>query len=258
MIGYLHTRKYRYRFIIVLIFSLQNVIAQIQPPRTLRGMVLDYDKRIRLTKVFVRNLHTQIGQFNNFRGEFSLKGFDGDTVIAEVPGYRPDTSIIRSSQLSLVFYLKADGQMLPQVTVKQKKMEPKSWFDEKNTENQAIYRKNDSDNLLSSGNGSAGISIAAIYNMFSHEGKDVRKMQLYIEKEYQERVVDQRFNLDVVHHITNLQGDSLIDFMQQYRPSYFFVLLANDYDFVRFIKQSFRNYQINPDKLRLPQLQTSH
>ena len=42
--------------------------------------------------------------------------------------------------------------------------------------------------------------------------------------------------------------------MQQYRPNYDFVLRANDYEMVRFIKSSYQFYAIDPTVLQLPAL----
>jgi hypothetical protein len=42
--------------------------------------------------------------------------------------------------------------------------------------------------------------------------------------------------------------------MQQYRPSYYFILEANDYSLLEYIKESYHKYLRNPAAHRLPPL----
>ena len=67
-------------------------------------------------------------------------------------------------------------------------------------------------------------------------------------------MISYRYTGSFVAGITNLEGEKLKDFMLQYRPSYQFVLEANDYSFISFIKSSYNRYIQNPGAYRLPPL----
>ena len=102
--------------------------------------------------------------------------------------------------------------------------------------------------------GGAGLGIDAIYSLLSKEGKNARYLQKIIERDYREMIINYRYTASLVKNVTGLEGESLADFMQQYRPSYFFVLEASDYALIDFIKSSYKEYQKDPAARRLPPL----
>jgi hypothetical protein len=68
-------------------------------------------------------------------------------------------------------------------------------------------------------------------------------------QEERDKFIDHRFSKALVIRLTKLSGNELDSFMRLYRPSYPFTLLTSDYDFQKFIKDSFTRY-----KLGLPPL----
>src|SRR5690606_71263 len=100
------------------------------------------------------------------------------------------------------------------------------------------YSKGDAGSIFSTAPTGAGLSISALYSLISREGKNSRRLQEIIERDYRESVIDYRFTPDLVSSVTGLKDDDLRDFMQQYRPSYYFVLSANDYNLVFYIRSS--------------------
>ena len=64
-------------------------------------------------------------------------------------------------------------------------------------------------------------------------------------------------NRALVGRITGLKDQPLTDFMQRYRPGYYFVVAASEYDFVASIKANYRRYLRRPKTyFKLPPLVT--
>jgi hypothetical protein len=121
-----------------------------------------------------------------------------------------------------------------------------------------IYRIGNSSDLLHTGGGQGlggvGLSIDALYSLFSRQGKNARNLQKTIDRDFKDLVIDYRYSPALIQQVIGLTGTKAKDFMQQYRPAYSFVLEANDYDMVRFIQEAYRRYRQNPAAYRLPPL----
>ncbi len=222
--------------------------------RNLQGVVFDRDTKIRLTRVSILNTRTQIAFYNNTKGEFKTNAQTGDVLIARLEGYRSDTVKVGQAN-DIIFYLRRNSIRLKEVVIKDTVQSPSKRLKEIQEDYKDIYRLgNSSDIFTIGGGGGAGLSIDALYSAFSKEGKDARKLQKILDRDYKELVIDYRFTPALVQQATGLNGSRLRDFMQQYRPTYNFVLEANDYELVRFIQASYQKYLKNPAAYRLPSL----
>ncbi len=101
-----------------------------------------------------------------------------------------------------------------------------------------------------------GVGIDALWNMFSREGKDAAKLRAGVERDYKQDVIDYRFNKTLVSRTTGLKDKKLVDFMQKYRPGYYFVLNATDYEFISSIKTNYKRYLRNPQARAVAPLPT--
>jgi hypothetical protein len=108
--------------------------------------------------------------------------------------------------------------------------------------------------LLNLGTNGVGIGIDAIYNLLSKRGKNARHLQQILERDYKEQIIDFKFKPDYVKQVLGIKEPELLDFMQQYRPSYNFVLSASDYAFILYLRNSYTAYKRNPKALRLQPL----
>lgn len=240
----------------ILICLLCNVLKLSAQNGQVEGIVFDSDSKQRLTRVYIYNLRTHKGFFNNSKGEFATNTVArGDTLIAALQGYRVDTITVQSP--TILFYLKRLSILLQDVTVNDTIRNPRRRYEENKKTYDEAYRKGNPGDLLRIGgvNGvGAGLSIDALWSLLSREGKNARYLQEILERDYHDMIVDYRYTKSLVSSVTGLKGHRLADFMQQYRPSYFLALEANDYALIAYIKETFRRYQANPDANRLPPL----
>lgn len=88
-----------------------------------------------------------------------------------------------------------------------------------------------------------GFDLDEIINMFRFKrNRSMAAFQKRLLDQEQDNFIDHRFSKALVRRLTLLSEPALDTFMKLYRPSYRFTLLAGDYDFQRFIKDSFARY----------------
>ncbi|QNN41708.1 hypothetical protein [Pedobacter roseus] len=241
--------KFFFSFILVLSLS-KLIYAQTKP---VQGIVIDKETKQRLAKVYIYNIRTGDGLYNNTKGEFSTFAIPGDTLVAALSGYGVDTMLFKG-QTAMYFQLKTLGIRLRDVVIQRKRLTPQQLYEKNVQEYRYQTMKGSSKDLLNLGNGGVGLGIDAIYNLLSRQGRNARHLQKILEKDYREDLIDYRFNANLVRQVLGIKDDELTDFMQQYRPTYQFVLDATDYSFNQFIRNAYKSYRLNPKALQLPAL----
>ena len=89
-----------------------------------------------------------------------------------------------------------------------------------------------------------GFDLNEIANMFRFKrNRSMAAFQKRLLLEEQEKSVDHRFNKQLVRRLTQLEGRSLDSFMMLSRPSYLFTITSSDYDFQKYIKDSFARFR---------------
>ena len=242
-------------YIICLLFlSAGRLFAQDKP---FQGIVFDMDSKQRLTRVYIYNTRTGEGFYNTTKGEFKTTARTGDVLVAALQGYGVDTISIKNES-TLLFYLRRNSIQLQEVVVRDSLKTPAEQLKQAQEEYNTIYTKGAVKDVFttggSNGGGGAGLSINALYNLLSKEGKNARLLQKIIERDYRDAMIEYRFTRNLVNNVTGLSGTKLTDFKQQYKPGYYFILEANDYQLIQYIKKSYLSYLENPAANRLEPL----
>lgn len=93
--------------------------------------------------------------------------------------------------------------------------------------------------------GAAGFDINEIINMFRfRRNRSMLSFQQRLLMQEQEKFVDHRFSKALVRRLTQLDGNELDSFMMVFRPPYFFTVGAGDYDFQKYIKDSYERFKL--------------
>jgi hypothetical protein len=237
---------------LVILFSLLMLKLSAQTG-SVQGFVIDKDSKIRLAKVYIYNSKKDEGIYNTSKGEFRITAVPGDTLFAVLQGYAPDTVVLKGTQ-AIYFQLKSLGINLQEVSITGKKLSPQEQYQQRLKDYKYKLDRGSSKDILSVGPTGAGLGIDAIYNLLSREGKNARHLQKILERDYHESIIDYRFRPDYVKSVLQLTDTETIDFMEQYRPTYLFVLAASDYEFVAYLRNSYASYKRNPGAFRLPVL----
>ena len=212
--------------------------------KSIGGIVVDKDSKFRLSRVNILNTRTQQKVFNNSKGEFFIDAKDGDMIISSLSGYKNDTIKI-ANQTALVFYLRRLSIRLPEVVFRDSALSAKAKYAETKKEFNKLYRLGNNKDLLNIGPNGAGLGIDAIWSAFSKEGKNARRLLEIMERDYQNAIIDQVFNRELVNRTTGLKGGKLLVFMLNFRPPYEFVVKANEYELVNYIKQAFMRFNMS-------------
>jgi hypothetical protein len=237
---------------LLLLYCFFTTIAFAQD-RVIEGIVFDKDTKERIARVNVLNLRTRQSIYNNLKAEFRINAHMGDQLVLSKQGYRNDTLRVKDNTIAV--YLKSTSIMLREVTIKDTLLNPVNRLAAAKKEYSKVYGSISTNDYLTVSPGSgAGIGIDAIYNALSRSGRNAAKLRKIIDRDYQQNVVDYRFNKALVRSITGLIDPQLSDFMQKYRPGYYMVVSASDYDFISSIRANYRRYKRNPSAYTLPEL----
>lgn len=240
----------------LLIFSTLSVKVFAQQKTIVDGIVFDKDSKSRIAKVNVRNVTTGKSVYNTFKGEFNIDAKPGDVLVFTKPDHYPDTLKVQNNA-SLAVYMKRSAIQLKEVIVRDTMLNPQKQLEATKRDYTKIYGSLDNHNVLSVTPGlGAGIGIDALWNSLSRSGRNAGHLREIIERDYQQNVIDYRFNRTYVGSITQLKDQQLTDFMQRYRPGYYQVKTASDYEFITSIKANLKRFLRTPRKYELPQLIT--
>lgn len=227
-----------------------NTFAQ---TRQVTGIVFDKDSKARVAKVNVLNITANKTVYNTFKGEFSIDAKPGDLLVFTKPDHFTDTVKIKD-YTALAIYLKPKAISLQEVTIRDSFLSPQRRYANTRQEYSKIYGSQYNPDLLNLGSGGIGFSIDAIYNAFSKSGRNAEKLRGLIDAEYRQNIIDYRFNKGFVQGITHLEEPKLTDFMHKYRPGYYLVTTASDYDFIDYIRKNLKRYQRRPNAYELAPL----
>lgn len=239
-------------YLLLLLFALVNGIAAAQQI-PVKGFVIDKESKQRLAKVYIYNSHTDEGLYNNTKGEFSTQASVGDTLFAALQGYGVDT-IVYNGNSSIYFQLKSLAIQLREVSITGSSITPRERYDKTLREYKYATELGSSKDLLNLSSRGVGLGIDAIYNLLSRKGRNARHLQAILERDYKQEIIDYRFNASFVSKVLRISGYELQDYMQQYRPSYDFVLIASDYEFIVLVRNNYASYKRNPRAFRLQKL----
>lgn len=229
-------------------------VSAIAQQKEITGIVFDRETKVRIAKVNVANTTTGQSVYNNFKGEFTIKATSGDVLVFSKPDHFSDTVKVSGNQ-DIAVYMKATAIQLKEVTIRDSALNPQRKLLYTKTQYSKIYGSLGNRDLLSMAPGAGvGFSIDALYNMFSKSGRNAAHLQEIIDRDYRQSVIDFRFNKTYVSGITQLKDPQLTDFMQKYRPGYTQVTTASEYEFVQYIRKSYKRYKRNPKAFELPDL----
>jgi hypothetical protein len=211
----------------------------------IEGVVYDKDTKDRLARTNIINNNTGESFYNNLKGEFKIDAKPGDQLIFIKQDYLPDTILVKDKE-NLVVSLQRTAIPLKEVTIHDSLATPLQRFQATRKAFSKAYGSNAYSDILSTAPaGGAGLSIDALWNSMSRSGRNAQHLQGIIQSDYQQNVIDYRFNRTYVGNITKLKGQDLTNFMVRYRPGYYTVTTATEYEFITYIRNNLRRYLHN-------------
>jgi len=94
------------------------------------------------------------------------------------------------------------------------------------------------------------VDVLSLFRLIGKKKSPQYRLQQTMLRYEREDHTNQRFTRKLVAGVTGLQGDTLNDFMNEYRPTPAQVDVMTDYNLVFYIKDSFRKFKENPARAK--------
>ena len=242
----------RFNFLFLPIFLLLSsvsidVFGQIKN-RTIYGQVLDKDTRNPLGSITVINKRTKQRTTTNEKGDFFIWAAVGDSLLCSSIGYADGGCLLDGTNNKPTIFLKRTAIQLEEIVVREKRAENlKKEIDAflanpygSQEIRQEIMRSMLSTNTTTPG---LGISIDAIYDLFSKDGKSKRKLADLQMADARKYYAALRYNQNLVKFITKLNGLELDAFMRFCILPEDFILAASDYELTLEINKCLQEFK---------------
>lgn len=202
----------------------------------LKGVVFERGSNIRVALAEITNQRTRIGVGSNDLGLFQIKATVGDTLLI-TKRYLTDQRIVLRGTQDVIIYLIRESTMLDEVTIignnkKQDLADIKRDFRDK-----GVYNGGKSSVLAS-----IFSPLNALYNLVGKDPKNARRFGRYADNEIKQSEIDVYFNQSIIKNNTELRGDTLENYMLNCRPDYQKAQYWNNYDYIKYIKESSKKY----------------
>ncbi len=205
----------------------------------LKGVVIEKGSNVRVALAAITNLRSKMGAGSNDIGMFQLKTRIGDTLLVTKKNLT-DQKVVVGSADDLVIYLVRGSTMLEEVTVKgQTKKQEMESIKRDFRRNGSFFEGKPPLILL---NPFGGSPITFFYELFGKTPTRARNFNRYYKKELGLLEVDKFFNKTLVTDNTELRGKELDKFLLDYYPTRSMVSSWNNYDAVKYIKESAKQY----------------
>jgi hypothetical protein len=218
------------------------------------GKIEDSSSKKGINAARIYNLNAKAGSTTNSRGLFFIWAMPGDSVKVSAKGYYSITFFAKTITKDTTFSLSTDPTYVTQLDevevfgkkTEQMKREIKELLNE-NPETGKFEAGSLLSTNTSSGVGGAGISISAIYDYFSKQGKDHRKAEYLSQQGKYKFYAGWRLNPKLVGRLTGLVGNDLEAFMKYLSAdkniSTDYILKASDYELNATILTYFEAYK---------------
>ncbi len=218
-------------FIYLFVFALSGFSQE----KSVYGKVIDSSTKKGISTLNVLNKRSNQVVATNDTGDFYIRAMAGDSIIITSFGYNRKGILWDGKERNPVFEVKLQPFMLQELVVKDKKLSDlhKEIQDFLANPNDSKAIRNEILKSMLNTNTSQpgiGISIDALYDMFSKEGKVNRKLADMQFQDAKSFYADLKYNKQVVAQITHLQEEDLADFMVFCKPTQDFILNATDYE----------------------------
>ncbi len=232
----------RYKIFLFVPLLLLLLSEQGSAQKFLTGRIFSKNGEDTLKSVSIHNITEQRYDLSDEDGSYRIQVMAGDHVSFSSVGYKADTVTITESMLTNTYQisLAVRPQSLQSVSVVYSNYQLDSM--DRRKEYAWVY---DNGNTPRFEHQRAGDGVGVEMNIFRNAGKPERqreKLQKRLSKEEQDYYVNFRYSKEYVTKITHFQGDSLIQFMKKYRPSYDYCRKAAPVDILVYINDCFKLY----------------
>ncbi|MDP5122035.1 MAG: carboxypeptidase-like regulatory domain-containing protein [Spirosomaceae bacterium] len=220
-----------------------------QKERTVYGKVIDVENGKPINSVTVVNQRSKQRAVSNERGDFFIWAIAGDSIKTVAIGYVGEGIKYDGTSNKPTITMKIDAIALAEVVITEKRNENlqaeiaaflKNPGGAKGMREEIMKNMIQTQNLSQPG---IGISIDALYDMFSKQGKSRQKVAELEMLDAKKFYAELRYNKRWVNYLTKLEGDELDVFMKFCPMTDDYILRASDYDLTYEVFKCFRQFK---------------
>jgi hypothetical protein len=223
----------KFLFISLFVFTFSSVRAQ---EFQLSGVVKASGSNNRIALAEIANKRTGFVVGSNDLGIFQLKAAVGDTLVFVKRDFTDKQMVVLSNR-DMVVYLNMSGTTLDQVDIRGQSKKAELNDIKREFRNQGSFYAGKPP-LLSY----IFTPLTALYELFGSTPKKARRFNKYYATEMQQTEIDGFFNESLIQKNTELSGKELENFMLNYRPDYSKSKNWTEYDAVKYIRDSYKQY----------------
>lgn len=201
----------------------------------LNGVIMVKGSTTRVALAEITNKRTKYTVGSNDLGIFQVKAQVGDTLLIIKRGFSDVEQTVLSDR-DMIIYLDM-GNTLNQVNIRgQSKKQELDELKQDYRDKGSFYQGKPP--LLSY----LFAPLTALYELFGTTPKNARRFGKYYNTELQQTTIDGFFNETLIRKNTELEGKELENFMLNYRPDYSRSKNWTEYDAVKYIRDSYKQY----------------
>ena len=223
----------RYLLILFLISTLSSHAQQ-----TLSGKVCGEDS-VAIRGVSIFNKTTNFLTTSDSSGNYAIKGKAGDTIVFRTLGYFQSVYVMAVNKTTHQHIMVRQSVQLQTISIRGSNYKQDSINFHQEYASSLNFRRPKWYEVYTI----TAVNLNNLQKALSIKGnkKKIKFRKQLINYEHEE-FVNYKYSREIVNKLTNLEGDSLSLFMEQYHPTYDFMKDATDYDLWNFIKKSYNDY----------------
>lgn len=210
-------------------------IASAQQDFLLNGVVMESGSTNRVALAEITNKRTKFTVGSNDLGLFQMKALVGDTLLVIKRNFS-DKEIVVLSNRDMIIYLNM-GTTLNQVDIRGQSKKAELDDIKQEFRNKGVYHEGKPPFLSY-----IFTPLTAIYELFGKTPKNARRFGKYYTTELQQTTIDGFFNESLIQKNTELKGKELENYMLNYRPDYEKSKNWTEYDAVKYIRDTYKQY----------------
>lgn len=208
-----------------------------QAQKIISGIVVDSVNEKPMASVSVENITTKSGTKTNYRGTFSIQVANDHYLKVSYVGYKP--RIIRIKNVEDTDFLRVVLAVGKVELQKVKIVLPLTAYQKDSIERAEIYR-----DILKYKQEKSGFSpVTTVFQKFSKKHKNLRRFKEQVLDMEQQKFIDTRYTKELAGRITNLTGDKLAYFMNNYPMEFDFARTASDLEIYGWVARNWEDYQ---------------
>lgn len=215
--------------LLIIFFFISTIVLNAQ---TFKGMVMDLNTSKPLAGVEIRSLKNDKLVETNAEGEFSISINLNELLSFSYPGYRIDTLVVTSYEFKRIYLSSlSDFTILKDVQINHlSDTELDQEIEATKNSGKAVHFFN-------------GLSISPS-RIFGAKGKEARRRHRLLLAEKKDRAIMAKFRPELISSLTPLKGKDLEVFINDYKPSYEFVMKSDEELIRLYIMDSYKDFKM--------------